>query len=535
MRENVTDAIASSNSNRRVALASVLAFMAMSAIDMFGPPLAARPQFGPQAPRTAAAEAAPIAVGTPRVVVTADPELDDSNSLVRYLLHSTDVVTEGLIYASSGVHWKGDGQGTRWYVPNREYTRSGLNLCPCESWRWAPEERFIDDAVDAYASVYDNLKVHDPDFPDPQMLKSKIRQGNVEFDGDISKDSDGSNLIAQLLLDQSEEPLYLLAWGGQSTIARALKSIQERHSQAPDWLAIRRRVARKAVIQSFGDQDSTHRAYISIHWPDVEWRQMATQTYGYGARSAVLPEDQVYLTAAWTREHISSRGPLGAFYRVWGDGRQMVKDDMFDYFGFSGLTADQLRARGYVVWAPVQESGSWISEGDTSTFMNLLDNGLRGFEHALYGGWGGRGAQDIGPNGPHAQYASARFFAAAQRDLAARFQWSVTPTYAGANHPPTVNVAGRLNRTARAGEAVALDGTASDPDGDAIAVRWWQYREAGTYPEALAITEPTALRTTVTIPADAAAGQTIHLILEVTDNGTPNLTRYRRIIITVVP
>src|SRR5262245_17787525 len=37
----------------------------------------------------------------PRVVVTTDPELDDSNSLIRYLLYSTDFRTEGLIYASS--------------------------------------------------------------------------------------------------------------------------------------------------------------------------------------------------------------------------------------------------------------------------------------------------------------------------------------------------------------------------------------------------------------------------------------------------
>src|SRR5437667_2433336 len=43
----------------------------------------------------------------PRVVVTTDPELDDANSLIRYLLYSTDFRTEGLIYASSGFHWKG--------------------------------------------------------------------------------------------------------------------------------------------------------------------------------------------------------------------------------------------------------------------------------------------------------------------------------------------------------------------------------------------------------------------------------------------
>ena len=40
----------------------------------------------------------------PRIVLTADPELDDSNSLLRYLLYSTDFRTEGLVYASSQFH-----------------------------------------------------------------------------------------------------------------------------------------------------------------------------------------------------------------------------------------------------------------------------------------------------------------------------------------------------------------------------------------------------------------------------------------------
>ena len=57
--------------------------------------------------------AAAPATRKPRVIVTTDPELDDSNSLVRYLLYSADFQTEGIIYASSGFHWKGDGKGTR--------------------------------------------------------------------------------------------------------------------------------------------------------------------------------------------------------------------------------------------------------------------------------------------------------------------------------------------------------------------------------------------------------------------------------------
>src|SRR5262245_44041502 len=184
----------------------------------------------------------------PRVVITADPELDDSNSLVRYLLYSSDYQTEGLIYASSQFHWKGDGKGTKLSVPGREYTRFGLNLCPCTSWRWAPNERFIDDAVEAYAKAYPNLRVHDRNYPAPEVLKSKIRWGNVEFDGEMSKDTPGSDLITSLLLDDDDSPVYLHAWGGQSTIARALKSIEEQYKGTPRWEAIRAKVSGKAVI-----------------------------------------------------------------------------------------------------------------------------------------------------------------------------------------------------------------------------------------------------------------------------------------------
>lgn len=152
----------------------------------------------------------------PRIVITADPELDDNNSLIRLLLYSNDLDIEGLVYASSGYHWKGDGKGTKWFVPGREYSRFGLDTCPCESWRWAKGERFIDDIVNAYASVYPNLKIHDPGYPAPDYLKSKIRYGNIEFDGDISKNSPGSDLIKSLMLDDKPGPLFITAWGDKA-------------------------------------------------------------------------------------------------------------------------------------------------------------------------------------------------------------------------------------------------------------------------------------------------------------------------------
>lgn len=102
--------------------------------------------------------------------------------------------------------------------------------------------------MNAYAKAYPNLKVHDADYPSPEKLKSRIKWGNVDFEGDFSRDTDGSNLIKSLLLDDQLSPLYVTAQGGESTIARALKSIHDQYANAPQWEAIRDKVSRKFVI-----------------------------------------------------------------------------------------------------------------------------------------------------------------------------------------------------------------------------------------------------------------------------------------------
>lgn len=495
--------------------------------------------------------AAEVFAQAPRIVITADPELDDNNSLLRFLLYSSDVQVEGLIYTSSQFHWKGDGKGTRWFVPGREYARFGLDKCPCESWRWGPDERFIDDAVDAYSKVYANLKVHNPNYPNPDELKSKIRMGNVEFDGDISKDSPGSDLIRALILDDKPGKLYITAWGGHSTIARALKSIQDQYENTVQWEAIKAKVLRKVVLLPSGDQDDTYAKYIKPNWAGIDYRQFrGGPNYGYGAQLRAKPEDAPLLTPAWMKANVLDAGPLGALYRVWGDGKQMVKGDIMDYFGVAGQTDEQLRKMGYVVWMPVQPKGSWLGEGDNPTFMNMLGNGLRAFEHGSYGGWGGRGTMmqafsfSMSDTSQQAMAnvlstANARndssfpnFFPAAQHDFAARLKWSVTPKFADANHEPVVRIEGPLHVLANAGETIRLNGKVSDPDNNKVTVKWWQFR-VGSFPGEVTIANGNADQCRVIIPKEAAPGQTIHVILEATDDGKPALTRYQRVVITI--
>ena len=489
----------------------------------------------------------------PRIVITCDPELDDNNSLIRFLLYSDDLQVEGLIYASSGFHWKGDGKGTRWFVPGREYARFGLDTCPCTSWRWADDERFIHNAVEAYAKVYPNLKVHNSNYPAPDELNSKIRYGNIDFDGDISKNSPGSDLIKSLILDDKPGKLFITAWGGQSTIARALKSIQEQYEYTTEWEAIKKKILNKVVLLPSGDQDDTYAKYIKPNWPDIDYRQFSGgPNYGYGAQLRATPEDSVYLTSSWTKENVSDRGPLGALYRVWGDGKQMVKGDKLDYFGLSGYTDAQLRSMGYVVWMPVQAKGSCLGEGDDFTFMNMLGIGLRAYEEGSYGGWGGRqiSREVVNPFSLPANDTSQQamasaltsmnksanaypdFFPAAQLDFATRLTWSVTSKYADANHEPVITIEGPLDALASPGETIRLNGKVSDPDGNKVSTKWWQF-QVGTYANPITILNPTSLQTKLTIPKDAVAGQTIHVVLEATDNGSPSLTRYQRVVITV--
>jgi hypothetical protein len=130
---------------------------------------------------------------------------------------------------------------------------------------------------------------------------------------------------------------------------------------------------------------------------------------------------------------------------------------------------------------------------------------------------------------------NARFFAAAQHDFAARLQWSVTPAYGDANHEPVVSITGPLAVSARPGDTIRLRGAATDPDGNVVTLRWWHYQDAGSYPGVLVIPNAASPETTLRVPDDGQAGQTIHVILEATDNGTPSLTRYQRVVVTIRP
>lgn len=484
----------------------------------------------------------------PRVIITADPELDDSNSLVRYLLHTTDYTTLGLIYASSRFHWSGDGTGKTQNLAIGQY--AGTGLCPCTRWRWGPNERFIDDAVDDYAAVYANLKVHDKRYPTPESLRSVIRWGNVEFEGEMDKDTPGSDLIKQVLLDDVEEPVYVHAWGGQSTIARALKSIEEQYRNTPEWEAVRRKVIAKTILHVSGAQDSTQDDYIRPNWPEIRYLSGggATGSLAYNAWAGSNIEDAKVFETAWMRENVSSKGPLGRRERVWQDGKAMPLGDPYDYFGFFDKNEDELRKMGYRIWTPQLPAGYFIGEGDTGTFLPLLDNGLEGFRPQNRRGPasprpgilgvapppapGAAPAQSPMRPPPSRRATPAPYQTPLMNDLAGRLAWSVTPNYKDANHYPTVTV-DKPRVTARPGEQVTLTALTSDPDGNAVNVQWLKFDGSGSYMSSVAMDRSEGPAGSFRVPADAKPGATIHIVAKATDNGKVPLTRYARTVVTV--
>src|SRR4051812_4211664 len=107
---------ASPGGRRRAVAAGASLVAAAAALSCVGTASAAAP--GPVATRASAALTVvhPQAV-KPRTVVTTDMEQDDYASLIRYLLYTDDVDTQGIVYTAGRFHWAGDGKGTLFFLP----------------------------------------------------------------------------------------------------------------------------------------------------------------------------------------------------------------------------------------------------------------------------------------------------------------------------------------------------------------------------------------------------------------------------------
>jgi hypothetical protein len=464
-----------------------------------------------------------------RLVVLTDMgnEADDSQTMVRLLVHSNRFDIDGLIAVSSCHQYAGKNDAD----PIRNDVQPTM----------------IVERIEAYGRVRANLLLHADGWPTVEHLLNRTGSGPREYGmlgvGD-GRSTDGSELIVRALTNDDPRPLYVCVNAGANCLAQALWDLRARLSPAAFDAAL----AKLRVYDDAGQDDAG--AWIARSFPHLFYLRSQLQVFNLMNNdgpvtwdpSAAYPGQGQH---AWAREHVmTGHGPLGALYP---------------------------RRERYLR----PEIDHTLEGGGTSTWIGHANPGLYHPEQRTWGGWGGRFAHHKRLNVradqlkwanlvkteekfmPFAMIPEAadswtdpetgisyqgigvpifRWRRAYQNEFQARMDWCVLP-YAQANHHPVADLNGdrseRIARVAgRSGQTLRFDASASsDPDEDPLRFRWYFYPEAGRHPGPLPAIESDGPLAHVTVPAQSRGGQ-LHLILEVQDrNPIVSLTSYRRIVI----
>jgi hypothetical protein len=449
-----------------------------------------------------------------RVIILTDIEADpdDTQSLVRLLLYSNQIDIKGIVATTSC--WQKN--------------------------RIAPES--IEKLIKAYGKVQPNLLKHEKGFPTAEHLLSIVKKGlpvyGMEGVGD-RKDSEGSEWIIKKLEENDDRPLWISVWGGANTLAQSLYKIKNTRSAS----AARKLIA-KLRVYTISDQDDSG-IWIRNTFPDLFYIVSPGDDYGSATWNAMMTYvdgiDNRTISNSWISENIQQgHGPLGALY----------------------------------------PDVAYGVEGDTPSYLSLIPNGLNAPEHPDWGGWGGRyelykpefvkrppGRSGV-PHEPETRpiwtnasdtftpYVASEYGRAVrldttmftgskvtlwrwrddfQNDFAARMDWCTMP-YEETNHPPVAVSNQPEEITVKSGAGFWLDASGSyDPDGDNLSFVWFHYPEADTYRGSVEMSGAENLVARWVVAPEVTKEETVHFILKVTDKGTPALSRYRRVVVRVVP
>lgn len=463
--------------------------------------------------------------GKPRVAIISDigNEPDDQMSFVRLLVYSNEFDLEAMIAATS-------------------------------TWQKAathPETMHM--LIHAYGQVRNNLLLHSKGWPAEEELDRHVFAGQPAFGlaaTGAGKSSPGSTALVQAIERDDRRPLWISVWGGANTLAQAL--IDMRRSNQPERM---RSLISRVRVYSISDQDDAG-PWIRREFPDLFYIVNPSR-----------PNGENYYRATWT-------GISGDLYYRNGEGADgsLVTNEWLDR---------NIRSKGPL--GKAYPRFLFIMEGDTPSFLGLIDNGLNAFRRPDWGGWGGRYVflQPYGETHPIWTQGGDEFFRstsqdtvrgidgethvsdqasiwrwreAFQNDFAARMDWTIKD-FAHANHNPLAVVNGQggtapLEVETEAGRTLTFDAAGtSDPDGQAITYKWFVYSEAGltgTHGADVAISGedgPVAkleMKSPCRAPwlpglASCQGPGVAHIILAVTDNGSPPMTSYRRVVVKVDP
>ena len=443
----------------------------------------------------------------PRIVVLTDIapgdiEPDDMESMIRLMAHADLFEIEALItsggWNSSGraypIGWKDSLSRTI-----NAYEKDLPNLMKRSS-----QEGFM--------SIEDELKTQEIGYwPSADYMRSRAMLGSLELGRKMigeNNRSEGSDHIITLADEDDDRPIWILAWGGANTFAQAIWQVEQ--ERTPDQV---KEFLRKFRVYTITDQDvpygDRHSNYpFSSHYEMR--RDLSEDLMFFWDESAWLSQNAIG-SSNWKEyvEHIQGHGNLGSIYPNY----------------------------------------KWGVEGDTPSYLHVLPNGLHDPSVPEMTGWGGYFRWGKGMDGETFSYtnhtgevkdASRRyeeyFYPAIFNNFAARMDWAANGV--GNRNPVVVVDSSKgfeiMNVDAEAGQTVELDASESyDPEDDALSFHWWVMPESGTFEGDVMILDHDTPCASVQIP-DGASGNSIHVICEVNDDGTPLLTSYRRIIINVL-
>ena len=439
----------------------------------------------------------------PRIIVLTDisNEPDDEESLVRFLVYSNEFDIEGLVATTSC------------------WLRKGTRV------------DIIQNHLAAYSRVRVNLLKHASGYPPVEALLKVTCSGQQEFGLDATgagKSTDGSRLIISAARKDDNRPLWILAWGGTNTLAQALKDAK--NELPPADLAD---LISRLRVYTISDQDDAG-PWIRKEFPGLFYIVDPSN-----------PDNQSYFSSVWNGISGDRENKTGGNFHFYMVDNPWLEQNIINGHGPLGTCYPRLK---------------YLMEGDTPSFLGLINNGLGWHERPDFGGWGGRyklykpygESRPIWTSNRENRDAVSledgrvvvsntatiwRWREHYQNDFAARMDWCIAGEYKEANHNPVVVLNGDkttsvINIKAKNGEKVRLtsEGT-TDPDGNELLLFWWIYPEAGTVSGAV-LTGGNGTDTYVDLSGVKQSG-TLHVILQVNDSGTPSLYSYRRAVIEV--
>ena len=481
-----------------------------------------------------------------KTIITTDMEVDDMNSLIHLCLYLNNIDVLGIIYTSSQYHFNGDGIHTLGEItPN--YRCSGPNglvrpravhgpdpeAVNCKSFR-PFEEGWIERLwQNEYAQAYPYLIQHDSRYPSPEYLLSITKYGNIEFEGDVRFDTEGSDMIRDILMQDNDDVIYLQSWGGINTIVRALLSIYERYGNGPDWERIRDKVSAKTRISGLINQVGQDNSYLDNRinelYPDIE---ILRAEFGYGGYlySKNVQQDCWHMfTGSWMRNNIQEgNGPLMESYHLMGDGKYVKGEAEIYQFGINPV----LDFGKPGIPPAYFEKYEFLGEGDSNTYIDLLDFGFRGTENYGYGTLMGVISSNKHPLVKNRYSVTENpFLQVYQQDWAGRAKWCCR-SYEQANHAPEIMIEEK-DIIAAAGQDVHVSAKVYDPDGDNVSVSWEFYHNFSNYQGERKIDTVLSRNCnfTFTVPEDAKPGDYFTLTLRAVDDNEVPMTAIGQVII----